>query len=45
MNSKYANHRVLEAIAPAVTLETVLARWNQIADALGERNRNRKPQV
>jgi hypothetical protein len=39
---QFAFHRVVEAIAPAVGLETVLARWNQIAAALGERNRQRK---
>jgi hypothetical protein len=36
---------VIQAIAPAVGLGIVLARWNQIATALGERNRKRKPQV
>jgi hypothetical protein len=36
---------VIEAIAPTVGLEIVLARWNQIATALGERNRKRKPQL
>ena len=42
---QFAFHRVLEAIAPAVPLETVLTRWNAIAAALGERNRKRKPQI
>jgi len=36
---------VLDAIAPKVELDMVLARWNQIAAALGERNRKRKPQL
>jgi hypothetical protein len=36
---------VIEAIAPAVGLEATIARWNEIAAALGERNRKRKPQI
>jgi hypothetical protein len=36
---------VIEAIAPAVGLGIVLSRWNEIAAALGERNRKRKPQL
>jgi len=35
---------VVEAIAP-VGLQNTIARWNEIAAALGERNRNRKPQI
>ena len=33
---------MLEAIAPAVGLENTIARWNEIAAALGERNRKTK---
>jgi len=36
---------VLEAIAPAVGLAATIARWNEIAIALSERNRKRKPQL
>jgi hypothetical protein len=36
---------VIEAIAPAVGLETTIDRWNEIAAALEERNRQRKPQL
>jgi hypothetical protein len=36
---------VVEAIAPAVGLSDILARWNEIALALGEASRKRKPQV
>jgi hypothetical protein len=35
----------METIAPAVGLATAIARWNEIAAALGERNRKRKPQL
>jgi hypothetical protein len=35
---------VIDAIAPRVALQPVLACWNQIATDLGERNRARKPQ-
>jgi hypothetical protein len=35
----------MQAIAPAVSLKIVLARWNETAAALGERNRKRKPQL
>jgi len=38
---QFALHRVLEAIAPAVGLAATLAQWNDIAAALGERNRKR----
>jgi hypothetical protein len=36
---------VIEAITPAVSLAATLTRWNEIAAALGERNRKRKPQL
>jgi hypothetical protein len=36
---------VTEAIAPQVGLGIVLARWNDIAAALGEPSRKRKPQI
>lgn len=42
---QFAFHRVIEAIAPAVGLATTIARWNEIAAALGERSRKRKPQL
>jgi hypothetical protein len=42
---QFAFHRVLEAITPAVGLKTTIIRWNEIAAALGERNRKRKPQI
>lgn len=42
---QYAFHRVIEAIAPAVGLADIVARWNAIAAALAERGRKRKPQV
>ena len=42
---QFAFHRVIEAVAPAVGLANILAGWNQIAAALGERNRKRKPQL
>jgi hypothetical protein len=36
---------VIEAIAPQVMLGVTLSRWNDIAAALGEPNRKRKPQI
>jgi hypothetical protein len=42
---QFAYHRVIEAIAPAVGLANTITRWNEIAAALGERNRKRKPQL
>jgi hypothetical protein len=33
---------VIAAIAPTVGLETIIDRWNEIAAALGERNRKTK---
>jgi len=36
---------VTEAIAPAVGLATAIKQWNEIAAALAERNRKRKPQL
>jgi hypothetical protein len=36
---------VIEAIAPDVGLALTIARWNDIAAALAERNRQRKPQL
>jgi hypothetical protein len=36
---------VIEAIAPVVGLANTICRWNEIAAALGERNRKRKPQL
>jgi len=36
---------VIEAISPQVELAAVLSRWNDIAAALGEPNRKRKPQI
>jgi hypothetical protein len=42
---QFALHRVTEAIAPAVGLAATLAHWNDIAAALAERNRKRKPQL
>jgi len=40
---RFAFHWVTEAIAPSIGLAT-MASWNEIAAALGERNRKRKPQ-
>ena len=42
---QFAFHRVIEAIAPVVGLATTIARWNEIAAALGERSRKRKPRL
>jgi len=36
---------VIHAIVPALDLDMLLNRWNQIAAALGEPSRKRKPQV
>jgi len=36
---------VIEAISPQVGLGAVLSHWNDIAAALGEPNRKRKPQI
>jgi hypothetical protein len=36
---------MLEAIAPALGIAATSADWNDIAAALGERNRKRKPQL
>ena len=36
---------MIEAIIHPVGLATKIARWNEIAAALGERNRQRKPQL
>jgi hypothetical protein len=36
---------VLRAIAPSVTLETVVKRWNEIALALAEPRRDRIPHL
>jgi hypothetical protein len=33
---------VIEAVTPLTGLETTIAHWNEIAAALGERNRKRK---
>jgi hypothetical protein len=38
-------HRVVEAIAPNVGLQNIIVHWNEITAALGERNRQRKPQI
>jgi len=35
----------MEAIAPAVGLAITIGHWNEIAAALGERNRKRTPQL
>ena len=45
VNSHDAPHRVRQAMAAAVRWATVIAGWNQIAEALGEPNRNRKPRL
>lgn len=42
---QFAFHRVLDAIQPRIALPTVLAQWNQIAAALAERHRLRRPQL
>jgi len=36
---------VIEAVAPPIGLQAAIAHWNEIAAALGERNRKRKPQI
>jgi hypothetical protein len=36
---------VIEALTPAVGLAVTVARWKEIAAALGERNRKRRPQI
>jgi hypothetical protein len=36
---------VIEAVTPPIGLQATIAQWNEIAAALGERNRKRKPQI
>jgi hypothetical protein len=40
-----AFHQVLSAITPMLPLQTVLQNWNEVASALSEPNRNRRPQL
>src|SRR5664279_4864806 len=45
VNSSSPFTRGIDAVQPSVGLKTTIARWNEIAAALGERNRKRKPQI
>jgi hypothetical protein len=42
---EFALHQVLAAITPRLPLASVMRRWNEIAEALSEPNRNRRPQL
>ncbi len=42
---EFALHHVLAAITPRLPLDSVMRRWNQIAEALSEPSRNRRPQL
>src|SRR5579863_4693074 len=42
---EFALHHVLAAITPRLPLDSVMRCWNQIAEALSEPSRNRRPQL
>ncbi len=42
---RFAFQKVAEAVTPSIPLAGVLARWNEIASALGERSRTKRPQL
>ena len=41
----FALHQIQQAIQPRLAMENVMFQWQQIASALTERSRHRKPQL